>query len=48
MKELEGICNPIIARMYQGAGGDAGGAMDEDGPTTGSGSGAGPKIEEVD
>ncbi|GAU49024.1 hypothetical protein TSUD_87270 [Trifolium subterraneum] len=48
MKELEGICNPIIARMYQGAGGDAGGAMDEDGPTTGSGNGAGPKIEEVD
>ncbi|KEH30132.1 heat shock cognate 70 kDa protein [Medicago truncatula] len=48
MKELEGICNPIIARMYQGAGGDAGGAMDEDGPAAGSGSGAGPKIEEVD
>ena len=34
--------------MYQGAGGDAGGAMDEDGPAAGSGSGAGPKIEEVD
>ncbi|KHN21966.1 Heat shock cognate 70 kDa protein [Glycine soja] len=48
MKELESICNPIIAKMYQGAGGDAGGAMDEDGPAAGSGSGAGPKIEEVD
>ncbi|CAD6236011.1 unnamed protein product [Miscanthus lutarioriparius] len=48
MKELEGICNPIIAKMYQGAGagmGDAAG-MDEDAPS--GGSGAGPKIEEVD
>ncbi|CAO2196998.1 unnamed protein product [Urochloa humidicola] len=48
MKELEGICNPIIAKMYQGAGADMGGAagMDEDAPA--GGSGAGPKIEEVD
>ncbi|GFP96743.1 heat shock cognate 70 kDa protein 2 [Phtheirospermum japonicum] len=47
MKELEGICNPVIAKMYQG-GADmpGGGAMDEDRPA-GSG-GAGPKIEEVD
>ncbi|GJR37021.1 heat shock cognate 70 kDa protein 2-like protein, partial [Tanacetum coccineum] len=56
-KELEGVCNPIIAKTYQGPGGvpdmggmgggmDAGG-MDADGPATG-GSGAGPKIEEVD
>ncbi|KAK7329910.1 hypothetical protein VNO77_24092 [Canavalia gladiata] len=45
-KELEGICNPIIAKMYQG--GDA--PMADDGPAGGSGSasGAGPKIEEVD
>lgn len=48
MKELESICNPIIAKMYQGAGGDVGGSMDEDGPSVGGGSGAGPKIEEVD
>ncbi|KAL2481531.1 putative mediator of RNA polymerase II transcription subunit 37e [Abeliophyllum distichum] len=50
MKELESICNPIIAKMYQGAGGDMGGAMDDDGPapTPSGGSGAGPKIEEVD
>ncbi|KAJ7947670.1 Heat shock cognate 70 kDa protein [Quillaja saponaria] len=48
MKELESICNPIIASIYQGAGGDMGGAMDEDGPSAVSGSGAGPKIEEVD
>ncbi|CAN4100951.1 unnamed protein product [Withania somnifera] len=47
MKELEGICNPIIAKMYQGAGGDAGVPMDDDAPPAG-GSSAGPKIEEVD
>nr|KJB16980.1 hypothetical protein B456_002G258500 [Gossypium raimondii] len=47
MKELESVCNPIIAKMYQGAGGDMGGSMDEDAPPSG-GSGAGPKIEEVD
>ncbi|MQM04686.1 hypothetical protein Taro_037493 [Colocasia esculenta] len=47
MKELEGICNPIIAKMYQGGGGGMPGAMDEDIPASG-GSGAGPKIEEVD
>ncbi|KAF3548154.1 hypothetical protein DY000_02004047 [Brassica cretica] len=49
MKELESLCNPIIARMYQGgAGGDMGaGGMDDDVPAGGSG-GAGPKIEEVD
>uniref|UniRef100_K7LZH1 Uncharacterized protein n=1 Tax=Glycine max TaxID=3847 RepID=K7LZH1_SOYBN len=47
MKELESICNPIIAKMYQGgAGPDVGGAMDDDVPAAGSG--AGPKIEEVD
>ncbi|KAL7253975.1 hypothetical protein ACSBR1_008342 [Camellia fascicularis] len=47
VKELESICNPIIAKMYQGAGGgDMGGAMDEDGPS--GGSSAGPKIEGVD
>ncbi|XP_027330881.1 heat shock 70 kDa protein isoform X2 [Abrus precatorius] len=53
-KELEGICNPIIAKMYQGggAGGDVpmGDDMPGDGSASGSGagSGAGPKIEEVD
>ncbi|KAG6485940.1 hypothetical protein ZIOFF_054507 [Zingiber officinale] len=44
MKELEGICNPIIAKMYQGG---AASGMDEDAPAS-SGAGAGPKIEEVD
>jgi L1 cell adhesion molecule like protein len=52
-KELEGICNPIIARMYQGGATDASSAE----PAYGSGYGAasgdasdgpGPKIEEVD
>ncbi|KRX12205.1 putative mediator of RNA polymerase II transcription subunit 37e, partial [Trichinella nelsoni] len=46
MKELESICNPIIAKMYQGAGPDGAGPVDDDVPA-GSG-GAGPKIEEVD
>lgn len=51
MKELESICNPIIAKMYQGGAGspDMGGAhMDDDGPSPGGASSAGPKIEEVD
>ncbi|KAK1389503.1 heat shock 70 kDa protein 18-like [Heracleum sosnowskyi] len=47
MKELESICNPIIAKMYQGAGGEGGVPMDDDMPS-GGGSSAGPKIEEVD
>uniref|UniRef100_A0A0D3AEW4 Uncharacterized protein n=1 Tax=Brassica oleracea var. oleracea TaxID=109376 RepID=A0A0D3AEW4_BRAOL len=48
MKELESICNPIIAKMYQGGeGGPAGaGGMDDDVPP--SAGGPGPKIEEVD
>ncbi|CAN6563921.1 unnamed protein product [Malus baccata var. baccata] len=52
LKELEGLCNPIIAKMYQGAGGAGGGMpMGDDmpgGASTGSASGPGPKIEEVD
>ncbi|KAK1357285.1 hypothetical protein POM88_050541 [Heracleum sosnowskyi] len=47
MKELENICNPIIAKMY-GAGGDAGGPVGDDAPSGGASTGAGPKIEEVD
>ncbi|KAF3554448.1 hypothetical protein F2Q69_00013025, partial [Brassica cretica] len=49
MKELESVCNPIIAKMFQGAGAEAGGTAagmdDDEAPSTG---GAGPKIEEVD
>ncbi len=53
LKELENTCNPIIARMYQGGAGGAGGPspygnVDEDMPSSGGGGGAGPKIEEVD
>ncbi|XP_026413981.1 probable mediator of RNA polymerase II transcription subunit 37c isoform X2 [Papaver somniferum] len=53
MKDLESLCNPIIAKMYQGgAGPDMGGfgGMEEDSPSMGGSgnTGAGPKIEEVD
>ncbi|CAI0399868.1 unnamed protein product [Linum tenue] len=54
LKELEGLCNPIIAKMYQGgAGGDVpmgggGGGGGYGGGDASSGGGAGPKIEEVD
>ncbi|KAI3989303.1 hypothetical protein MKX01_004852 [Papaver californicum] len=58
LKDLEGICNPIISKMYQagsGAGDMPGGAsFGGDMPGAGGasastgGSGAGPKIEEVD
>jgi heat shock protein 1/8 len=47
MKELEALCGPIIAKMYQGGGG--GGDMPMGGGMPGGGStGPGPKIEEVD
>ncbi|TYH51488.1 hypothetical protein ES332_D10G278600v1 [Gossypium tomentosum] len=51
MKELESLCNPVIAKMYQGgAGPDMGraGGMADDVPPSRGGGGAGPKIEEVD
>lgn len=55
LKELEGLCNPIIAKMYQGGAGAGdvpmGGAGDMPGGSYGGSSGssgAGPKIEEVD
>merc|ERR1712002_362715 len=51
-KELEGVCNPIISKMYQGAGGPQGnmpGGAPGGMPSGGSGgaSGQGPTIEEV-
>jgi len=57
-KELEGVCNPIVTKLYQSAGGNmpggfpggapgAGGAA-PGGPTGGSGGASGPTIEEVD
>jgi len=50
LKEVEGICAPIIAKMYQGGGAPP---PDFSAPAGGGGSaaggaGAGPKIEEVD
>ncbi|XP_013108281.1 heat shock 70 kDa protein cognate 4 [Stomoxys calcitrans] len=54
-KELEGVCNPIITKLYQGAGGAPGGMPGGmpgfpggAGAAPGAGSGAGPTIEEVD
>ncbi|KAH7691853.1 Heat shock protein 70 family protein [Dioscorea alata] len=44
MKELEGIYNPIIARVYQGTSVDMAGGMSKDGP---SAAGVCPNIEEV-
>uniref|UniRef100_A0A1J3IGE6 Heat shock 70 kDa protein 5 n=2 Tax=Noccaea caerulescens TaxID=107243 RepID=A0A1J3IGE6_NOCCA len=46
LKELEGICNPIISKMYQG--GAPNGGMPTDGGSGSSGGAGGPKIEEVD
>ncbi|KAJ1068616.1 hypothetical protein K5549_011569 [Capra hircus] len=45
-KELEQVCNPIISRLYQGAGGPGAGGFGAQAPKGGSGSG--PTIEEVD
>merc|ERR1712005_7466 len=46
-KELEGVCNPIIQKMYAAAGGAPGG-MPDAGAAAGGGGGSGPTIEEVD
>merc|ERR1712139_624973 len=46
-KELEAICNPIMMKLYQGAGGEGG--MPGGAPDMGGGGGdAGPTIDEVD
>ncbi|PIA65701.1 hypothetical protein AQUCO_00100893v1 [Aquilegia coerulea] len=48
LKQLESLCSPIVARMYQGGGADMpAGGINGDGPSMGN-NGAGPKIEEVD
>merc|ERR1712071_101012 len=55
-KEVEGVCNPIITKLYQGAGGAGGmpdmggmpGGMPGAGAAPSSAGGAGPTIEEVD
>ncbi|XP_064831032.1 heat shock cognate 70 kDa protein-like [Oncorhynchus masou masou] len=47
-KELEKVCNPIITKLYQGAGGMPGGMPGAGGATPGGGGSSGPTIEEVD
>merc|ERR1712117_551770 len=49
-KEVEGVCNPIITKLYVSAGGQGmpGGMPGAGGAAPGGGSGAGPTIEEVD
>merc|ERR1712027_25279 len=48
-KEVEAVCNPIITKLYQSAGGIPGGGMPgAGGAAPGGGSGSGPTIEEVD
>jgi len=56
-KEVEAVCNPIITKLYQSAGGAPGGMPDMGGMPgaggaapggAGAGSGSGPTIEEVD
>merc|ERR1712112_816307 len=49
-KEIEGVCNPIITKLYQAAGGAPGGmpGAGAGGAAPGAGSGSGPTIEEVD
>merc|ERR1711997_1184598 len=46
-KELEGIVNPIMMKVYQAAGG-AGGDMPSGGMPGAAPGGAGPTVEEVD
>ena len=54
-KELEGVCNPIMQKLYAGAGGAPGGmpggmpgGIPGGGGAEPAGDDAGPKIEEVD
>jgi len=55
-KEVEGVCNPIITKLYQQTGGAPGGGMNFDAAgagaganaSAGAGGSAGPTIEEVD
>merc|ERR1711887_73181 len=47
-KDLEGVANPIVTKMYQAAGGAPEGGMPGGMPGGGDEGGAGPTIEEVD
>merc|ERR1712227_511654 len=47
-KDLEAVCNPIITKMYQSAGGAPEGGMPGGMPGADDGAAGGPTIEEVD
>jgi len=47
-KELEGVVNPIMMKVYQAAGGGGGGMPGGGMPGAATGGGAGPTVEEVD
>merc|ERR1712054_370702 len=47
-KDLEGVVNPIMMKVYQAAGGAPEGGMPGGGAPPGAGGGAGPTVEEVD
>merc|ERR1719199_475075 len=48
-KEIEGVVNPIMMKVYQAAGGAPDGGMPGGGmPDMGGGGGGGPTVEEVD
>merc|ERR1712118_301518 len=47
-KDLEAVCNPIITKMYQSAGGAPEGGMPGGMPGADGGAAGGPTIEEVD
>lgn len=47
-KELEEVCNPVISKMYQAAGGMPGGADSSASGGASAGASSGPTVEEVD
>merc|ERR1711964_340390 len=47
-KELEGVVNPIMMKVYQSAGGAPEGGMPDGGMPGNAPSGGGPTVEEVD
>merc|ERR1711988_1583591 len=47
-KDLEAVCNPIVTKMYQSAGGAPEGGMPGGMPGGDDGAAGGPTIEEVD
>merc|ERR1711862_882805 len=47
-KEIEGVVNPIMMKVYQAAGGGGEGMPEGGMPGGGFGGGAGPTVEEVD